>query len=437
MLPPKKLDHLVNELSAIIESLQRLGTDARKGEARWAHQWIFPVLARPEDDAKIAAFVKSVADVFTNHATIHDVTQDVQRFIDSQVNYTDVILNRALPSGESESTEQTVRRWLMELDRKYTDSEAITCVVPLEGLQICMAPLEVGQVRFLARHQLVEELSSAQWPDLSALAQQRLAIHAQTSDALAFAVYTGSGTYLKVERDAITAVQRLLELFWYAAPLLRPGQALRFGLYGHVASRSSRAPSFTTWGALHLQPLMERMGNGADVPALHPQELTLFDKDLQVLERLHIFQLAAQPQAAKGSLLSILHEAVHWLATAAQQQPGHRVISLATCLEVLYGSTPQGITQQISERCALSLEDTVEARLALQKEVKDLYALRSRSVHGQGSDIDSTKVDALQNLAYRAVDAFIARMDWFQNREAYMAHFERWKMGETPTAAQN
>lgn len=100
--------------------------------------------------------------------------------------------------------------------------------------------------------------------------------------------------------------------------------------------------------------------------------------------------------------------AVDWIGQSiAEKVPSSAFIKAAIALEVLFSPKKEfissSITAQISESAAMLLGDNVESRFQTEKEVKDLYGIRSKVAHEGKTDVAYTDLAAVQNLAREVV----------------------------------
>lgn len=93
--------------------------------------------------------------------------------------------------------------------------------------------------------------------------------------------------------------------------------------------------------------------------------------------------------------------AFQFFTNACRLENPHRFVALMTCLEALFCTTSREITFQLASRIAWFLyPDNFNDRRRLFADVKDLYGIRSKIVHGGKysiSKIENT-VDALEDL---------------------------------------
>lgn len=99
------------------------------------------------------------------------------------------------------------------------------------------------------------------------------------------------------------------------------------------------------------------------------------------------------------------HRAFQIFTAACRLQNPHRFAALMTCLEALFCTVTRKITFQLASRIAWFLEpDNIRKRKELSADVKDLYDIRSKIVHGSKYSISKLEntVNDLEDLV-RAV----------------------------------
>lgn len=97
----------------------------------------------------------------------------------------------------------------------------------------------------------------------------------------------------------------------------------------------------------------------------------------------------------------------------------HTIIGFVTALETLLtnrksteGSSDKGIAEMFAERGAIILHDTYEQRLEAKKQLKKIYSLRSRIVHGSNRQVFRSNNEEINKLneVQRMTSKIIARV---------------------------
>jgi len=89
-----------------------------------------------------------------------------------------------------------------------------------------------------------------------------------------------------------------------------------------------------------------------------------------------------------------------------------RFAMLTTVIESIFSTDSQEISHKISERIAYFLEDTGIKRKEVYDKTKELYAIRSKIVHGSNvskyiGDISITKLEELEEIVYKSLNKII------------------------------
>lgn len=98
--------------------------------------------------------------------------------------------------------------------------------------------------------------------------------------------------------------------------------------------------------------------------------------------------------------------ALYWLGEAMiEKEINSLIIKYATCLEALFNSREGGISEQISEFTAFIVGGSKEERVNIYDDIKNLYKLRSKAVHGgsTGINLDDRYLGDIQHICERSV----------------------------------
>jgi hypothetical protein len=100
--------------------------------------------------------------------------------------------------------------------------------------------------------------------------------------------------------------------------------------------------------------------------------------------------------------------AVDWIGQSiAEKVASSAFIKAAIALEVLFSPKKEfissSITAQISESVAMLLGSNAESRFQTEKEVKDLYGIRSKVAHEGKTDVAYADLAEVQHLAREVV----------------------------------
>lgn len=130
----------------------------------------------------------------------------------------------------------------------------------------------------------------------------------------------------------------------------------------------------------------------------------------------------------KGEIAARIARAVRWFSYAvAAYEIEQKFVGYAVALESLLTDSAKpdpvqnwgSITQRLAECCAFLLSDEGNKRKEIEKEVKELYAMRSQIVHG-GLPVSEANTHRIQVMARSAILAFAS-----QNFSSWAAFLER------------
>ncbi|QJD91658.1 hypothetical protein HH213_17135 [Duganella dendranthematis] len=107
--------------------------------------------------------------------------------------------------------------------------------------------------------------------------------------------------------------------------------------------------------------------------------------------------------------------AIDWIGESyAENVQSSAFIKAAIALEILFNEQSdfltKGIAAQISESVALLLGQGVDEKMAIEKDVRRLYGIRSGIAHAGKSDISSGDLTLLQKLARQSVIRMITKV---------------------------
>lgn len=92
-------------------------------------------------------------------------------------------------------------------------------------------------------------------------------------------------------------------------------------------------------------------------------------------------------------------------AIAERREPSDVLIDSVIAWESLFGTKEGEPTFRVTTCLAVLLEDSYKARASLRKQLSDIYALRSKIVHGSANlkESDYPKCQEALNIAIRAI----------------------------------
>lgn len=129
-------------------------------------------------------------------------------------------------------------------------------------------------------------------------------------------------------------------------------------------------------------------------------------------ETLH--QAMIDSAGQKAGIQTRISRAIKWFSYAvAAHEIDQKFVGYAVALESLLTDSAKpdptqswgSITQKLAERCAFLLSDDRQKRKEIEKEIKELYGMRSQIVHG-GSSVSEENIVRIQVYAHSAIIAF-------------------------------
>ncbi len=126
-------------------------------------------------------------------------------------------------------------------------------------------------------------------------------------------------------------------------------------------------------------------------------------------ERVWAFALSASPTEMDRRLLA----AIEWMGKGIGETDVQRsIVQFGFALELMLRYTSgsgidPSIASQLAETAAFVLGDDLEARLEIVRDVKELYGVRSKIVHGTPSSISTIDLVRIMELSFKLMDRFL------------------------------
>lgn len=172
-----------------------------------------------------------------------------------------------------------------------------------------------------------------------------------------------------------------------------------------------------------------------------PLEITL--KHLEAMKGAGIFEMAAllaKTPEELNPLEGIIMRGIHWYSLS-QIQPdrGSELLSLVIVLETLLSPEErEPIAATISECVAMLLEDSPELRYARKEQIKQIYKVRSKVVHGKlaHDEVDDGDLEYLRDtckkLISRVWDLYVANKLKGNEQRHLIQLINKTKLGAPP-----
>ena len=126
---------------------------------------------------------------------------------------------------------------------------------------------------------------------------------------------------------------------------------------------------------------------------------------------------------------------IHWLAEGTKPDKNNaKFTKISFALETLLGGKPKdknlkvrGITAMLAERAAfIAGKDIIDDRLAIDKDVRKYYRIRSKIVHGGKGEVTLEDIDNFGELVRRLALAMLEKLDEIGNEIINVDTLEGW-----------
>ena len=161
--------------------------------------------------------------------------------------------------------------------------------------------------------------------------------------------------------------------------------------------------------------------------------------------RKHILSKLEQPQweLINKLILKTRHtdmetkllDGIHWLAESTKPDKNNsKFAKVSFALETLIGGEPKkdedlkvrGITAMLAERAAFITGGDYPDRLAIDKNVRKYYGMRSNIVHGGKGEVSVDDIDGFGQLVRRLALALLEKLDELTNELGNVEKLEKW-----------
>ena len=133
--------------------------------------------------------------------------------------------------------------------------------------------------------------------------------------------------------------------------------------------------------------------------------------------------------ADRTEFQALVLRSLGWFSSASvPMRYENRLLNYVTCLEMFLSSGDAPIAQNVSEGTALFIADTLSARAAIAKTIKDFYATRSRISHSGQLTNSLEEVLALKSICKTFLVGALARHTLFPDRKAFMDYIQRTRL---------
>lgn len=321
------------------------------------------------------------------------------------------------------------------LDELTSYSQQRTVYVPLAGLTV-ERPTRLGQVtlRFMSQDDVASIIKTTK-DRLEQNGSPSETRHAFFSDLFfrdfqalqgrACAEFTAVATTARLRERALDETRRVLEVLRFARPALYPDHLeIRLGLVWEVFEG---VVSFPILDAHTEITGMSFTRPNAPIPFVLSVETIAQMREIGAMD---LGDVLSKEYSSLTDFEQLLLSALHWLADSeAQVQLENQLLSLITCLETFL--TPRDgnpIGTAVAEGLALLIGADVNERVALKKEIKSYYSLRSGISHGGRKAVLQSEVTRLRLLAATLLITLIKRRSEFTSQKDLFLWIEERKL---------
>jgi hypothetical protein len=356
-------------------------------------------------------------------------------------------LESLLSALDTSSVEQDLETVVQEL-RKVKVPHIV--YVPIEGLELRMPELVIGQVKLRSRSrgsefdQIIEAVELELKPSISSA----------MGPVRCYATVEIEGDSAFVKDEAVRQVTEVIHILnlCLSSSMYQPSWA-RIRISPVIISRASPSQNLDNdFLTRHTAPmarrrleltrdrLLEVLGPAYD-PGFAPKPKWQRDMVVEKVITQGLQDLSACFQA-KSQIARRIRRAVTWYSQAVDAStPEEQFVNLAIALEsLLIGDEGKGlyattgsISQRLGERVAFLLEDDFESRFERDRQTGKLYGIRSKIIH-HGEKVSQANLIAMDALVKQVTLAFLQHQ--FKNWNAFLewiAQQKYEKKAEEPT----
>jgi len=155
---------------------------------------------------------------------------------------------------------------------------------------------------------------------------------------------------------------------------------------------------------------------------------------LEQRQRKLVEKLILKPEDSRSNMENKLLDGMHWLGESTKPDTNRaRFAKIGFALETLLGGEPQdeelkvrGITAMLAERSAFVAGKDLADRLAIDRDVRKYYRMRSNIVHGGERDTPLTDIDGFGILVRRLSFDLLEKLDKLGGNLSTVEDLERW-----------
>ncbi len=129
-----------------------------------------------------------------------------------------------------------------------------------------------------------------------------------------------------------------------------------------------------------------------------------------------------------------LLDGIHWLSESTQPDTNNsKFAKISFSLETLIAGEPEdedlkvrGVTAMLAERAAFIAGRDLSDRLAIDKDIRKYYGMRSKIVHGSEGDASLDDIEKFGQLVRRLALALLEKLDKLRDEISSIEKLEKW-----------
>jgi hypothetical protein len=147
-----------------------------------------------------------------------------------------------------------------------------------------------------------------------------------------------------------------------------------------------------------------------------------------------IEKLVLKTEDSRNNMETKLLDGIHWLSESTKPDTNNsKFAKISFSLETLIGGEPKdedlkvrGITAMLAERAAFIAGKNLNDRLAIDKDIRTYYGMRSNIVHGGEGEVSLDNIDGFGQLVRRVALALLEKLDELANELSNVEKLENW-----------
>ena len=288
---------------------------------------------------------------------------------------------------------------------------------PIVNLLLEQEPVKLGHVTFVATTR--EDIE--RWQKDYTACQKRIA------DIHVIARVNAPGDLEKALPYARIQVQRALDVLRILCfPFYPFTDTCSIGVIGEIAfARSTPIRINQSRFATHI---------GGAFGYRQPEVRELISKGLEQSQLELITNLLLKAEDSRSNMENKLLDGIHWLAESTKPDTNRaRFAKISFALETLIGGEPKdeelkvrGITAMLAERAAFIAGKGLDDRLAIDRDIRGYYRMRSAIVHGGKTDILLSHIDDFGISVRRIAFALLEKLDELGDNLSTVDKLQSW-----------